>query len=187
MHSLEAYLNYHEHFGKIHYGTSSPREHKSRFDHKQILFLKPFNAVSFVHEYKQEDRFVNLERVVDEKLQLELIPYGSDTFSMSGWTEQLLDPHISRVLDVIGEAPRDYVIFCGQIFAQILGKYITRTHSFLLKKKDGSFSKNQARFSNLLFTHNNQTIRCGIAHSFAQQGIAMNEYGGQCKIHYENT
>lgn len=183
--SFETYFDYHEHFGKIHYGALSPREHKSQFDHKQIQFLKPFNVIPFIQERKQGDRYVNLELVVDNKLQLELIPYGSNTFSVNGWTEQLLRPHMSRVLDVIAEAHRDYIIFCGQVFAHIFGKYITSTHSFPLRKKDGGLSKNKARFSNLILAHNNQTIRCGIAHSFAQQGIAMGEYGKECKKHYE--
>jgi hypothetical protein len=181
---IESYLAYHQHFGKTVYGPSAPRTHKSPFDQKQIRFLRPFGVIPFVEEHSQDDHFVNLERVCDEKLQLELIPYSSDTFSAKGFTPAILQPHIERLLDVISACPRDYVLFCGQIFETFFRESITDTHVFKLPKNDGRMTQNKTRFSNIRFTYNGTIVCAGLAHSFAQQGIPMDAYGRQCKALY---
>ncbi|NNJ10122.1 hypothetical protein EKD04_007265 [Chloroflexales bacterium ZM16-3] len=182
--NFETYFTYHQRFGQTLYGPTAPRTHKSRFDHKQIRFLTPFGIIPFVEERSRDDRFTNLERVCDEKLQLELIPYSSDKFSPKGFTPTILQPHIERLLDVISACPRDYVLFCGQIFEPFFHESITDTHEFKLPKNDGSMTQNKARFSNLRFTRSGKIIRAGLAHTFAQQGIPMAAYGRQCKALY---
>jgi hypothetical protein len=176
---------YHQQFGKTLYGSASPRTHRSPFDHKQIRFLKPFNVLPFVEERTDEDRFTNLELVVDKKLQLELIPYGSNNFTSQGFTSSLLAPHIERILEVLSACPRKYVLFCGRIFEAFFHQYIIHTHVFHLKKNDGTQTQNKARFSNIRLTFKNKTLHAGIAHSFAQQGIPMGAYGHQCKTLYD--
>jgi hypothetical protein len=49
-------------------------------------------SIDFVQEHSRQDRFTNLERVVDDKLQLELVPYGSAAFSARGFTPAALAP-----------------------------------------------------------------------------------------------
>ncbi len=71
--SFEAYFDGCRHFGARMYGLDSSREQRSPFDHKQIVFLKPFGVIDFDDESGREDRFTNLERAIDDKLQLELI------------------------------------------------------------------------------------------------------------------
>lgn len=181
---VKSYMEYHAHFGQRTHGSNQTRRHKSPFDHKQIRFLQPFGVLPFVEERTPADRLTNLVRVIDEKLQLELIPYGSDTFSAQGFTPQILEPHTTRILNVISAAPRDYVIFCGRIFEDLFRDNITERHTFTLMKKDGTPTKSHARFANLCFTYRGQTIRAGIAASFAQQGIPMGNYGAQCHARY---
>jgi hypothetical protein len=130
--SFEQYWTDHQTFGKQMYGTSSPRTHKSPFDHKQIRFLRPFGTIPFVPEHARADRFTNLELALDQKLQLELIPYGSARFSSAGFTAATLQPHMERILDVVVAYPRDYVLFCGQVFELFLRDFITKTHRFKL-------------------------------------------------------
>jgi hypothetical protein len=184
--SVDGYFEYHEHFGMYTYGKASARTHRSRFDHKQILFLKEFGAINFVEEEGTEDRFTNLERAIDAKLQLELIPYSSNSFSRKGFTSKILQPHIDRTLGVLTSTPRDYIIFCGVIFEDFFRNAVIDSRTFKLKKKDGGFSKGSARFSNLRFGHNGKVIRAGLAHTFAQQGISMCAYGRQCKELYDD-
>ena len=182
--AFEQYWGDHQTFGNKMYGISSPRTHKSPFDHKQIRFLRPFDTIPFVHEQTRDDRFTNLELALDQKLQLELIPYGSATFSSAGFTALILQPHMERVLAVVAASPRDYVLFCGQIFELFLHEYITKTHRFKLVKKDGEPTQNEVRFSNLEINYHGRVIRAGLAHSFAQMGIPMAAYAEQCKEMY---
>lgn len=182
--SFDEYFEYHQSLGKKLYGTGSPQTHKSPFDHKQIRFLKPFDAIHFVEERTRDDRLANLEQVIDGKLQLELIPYGSATFSTSGFTPAILKPRLERILDVICACPRNYILFCGQIFETLFQGSIVRTHEFKLIKNDGTACQNKTRFSNLRFVYKGAVIQAGLAHSFAQQGIPMGAYGRQCKALY---
>jgi hypothetical protein len=86
--TFEQYWEHFQHFGERTCGPNSPRSWRSVFDHKQIRFLRPFGVIDF-----GADVWQNLERVIDHKLQLELVPYGSDTFSNSGFTPAILRPH----------------------------------------------------------------------------------------------
>lgn len=182
--SVEDYFDYHQNFGAYKYGRATPRTHKSPFDHKQIRFLKQFDVINFVEVGTKEDVYTNLERVVDDKLQMELIPYGSDKFSSKGFTPEILLPHIERALDVIAAYPRDYVIFCGGIFEELFRSSVTAIHEFKLTKNSGDPARNKARFANLRFEYKGRTILAGLAHTFAQQGIPMADYGRKCKELY---
>jgi hypothetical protein len=88
--TLADYFDACRHFGARTYGPSSPRTHRSPFDHKQIRFLRPLGVIDFAQERSREDRFTNLERVVDHKLQLELVPYGSASFSTAALPRRCL-------------------------------------------------------------------------------------------------
>jgi len=180
-----SYFTYHQHFGRSNYGPAAPRTHRSPFDRKQIRFLKPFGVIPFVEEQSRDDGFTNLELAIDEKLQLELIPYGSAQFSTKGFTPAILAPHVDRLLDVICACPRDYVFFCGRVFEVFFQDSITHTHEFRLTKKDGGTARNSSRFSNLRFVHDGTVVHAGLAHTFAQQGIRMDAYAQRCKELYD--
>jgi hypothetical protein len=182
--SFEDWFSSFRHFGERMNGPDSPRIHKSPFDHKQIRFLKPLGHIDFVPEKKPEDRFTNLQRVIDRKLQLELVPYASNSFSTRGFTPQVLERHLQRILATVVEAPREYVLFCGSVFEPVLGEYVDRWHRFSLRKKNGEMTRQVYRFANLDLPHDGGHVRAGLAPSWAQQGIPMTAYAEELRDRY---
>lgn len=148
-----------------------------------MRFLRPFNANDFVPDSVPGHVKVNLVRALDNKLQLELIPYASPTFSGRDFTSAILAPHFERVLGVIASYPRDYVIFCGVVFDRLLSignALVARDdHRFHLPTSKG-ISVGEYRFSNVTLRYRGSTINAGIAQSFATQGLPMPAYGAKC-------
>lgn len=177
--NFEEYYNFHRNFGKVHYGQTSERTHKSKFDHKQIRFIKPFNVIKFDNS---KDEFYNLEKVIDDKFQLELIPFGSDEFKSSAIKLEAIESYVDILLETIANKERDYIIFCGKIFEKALAKYIVSKEDFEfnLPKTDGTTAKNHSKFSRIILEFKGKKIKAGIAQSFAQQGLNMTEYGKKC-------
>lgn len=99
--TFEQYFDVSRHFGNRMYGIESPRTHRSPFDRKQIRFLRPFEVIDFVGGEGPGAVFTNLERVIDRKLQLELIPYGSSNFDAAAFPSALVSDDFARVLKVI--------------------------------------------------------------------------------------
>lgn len=185
--SLAEYLGLKTRFGALTYGPQAPRTHRSPFDHKQVRFLRPFGVIDFVEESTRDDRFLNLELVCDRKLQLELIPYPSPTFSVRGMTSALLGPHLDRIMRVISARQRRYVIFCGNVFAPYLRGSILEDHRFTLIKRDGLPERMTSRFATLMLQHEAKPVRAGLAYSFARQGIPMEAYGSAVYERYGRT
>jgi hypothetical protein len=175
--TFEEYFAAHRHFGARKYGRSSPRTHRSPFDHKQIRFLREFNVIDFVPEVSPNDRFTNLERVVDHKLQLELIPYGSASFSRNGFTKAILRPHYERIMKVVAAAPRDYVLFCGRVVDELFAEYVSERHEFWLTKNDGTPERARSHFANLALPFSGRVVSAGLCQSWARQGLPMAAYG----------
>lgn len=182
--SLEQYIDEFSHFGRRMYGPSSPRSHKSPFDHKQVRFLRPFGVVDFVPDDAPDSKYRNLELMCDAKLQLEIVPYGSRTFRVYGKSVNALAGHSARLLNVIAAQERSYVVFCGTVFDRLLSPYVARRHEFRLPKGDGSLTKDRYNFANVVLPHPNGDLRAGVASSFAQQGIPMAAYAAECAARY---
>jgi hypothetical protein len=185
--TFEEHFDAHRHFGARNYGGPH-HDHTSPFDHKQIRFLRPFNVIDFIEERKKEDRFTNLERVIDRKLQLELVPYGSDEFSLTASNRDVLKPHFARVMRTIAAKPRAYVIFCGAVFARLLpeGSIVEPEYKVNLWKADGSKEKQLSRFARLRLPYGDATIEACLAHSWARQGIPMGSYADKIRVRYGN-
>lgn len=177
--SFDEYFKFHRYYGKIHYGEHSDKTLKSPFDLKQIRFIKPFNVIEFDDT---DSKYVNLEKVMDNKLQLELLPFGSSKFETSLIKDDALKSYIEILLDTITSQERGYVIFCGKVFETVLKNYIVskKDYEFKLPKVDGSIAKNNSSFSKIIINFNGNEISAGIAKSFAQQGLNMSEYGKKC-------
>jgi len=180
--NFEDYINYYSNFGKINYGLKSNRKHKSPFDHKQIRFLKPFNLLPL----DNSDRFLNLANVIDKKLQLELIPFGSKDFNFRKVGLSNLKSYIELILMLIVGQKRKYVIFCGTVFRDLLKDYIVEQNriAFKLKKKDGQETINEFEIINIIISINGQDLICAIAPQFAKQGYPVEEYGLKVKSLY---
>ena len=196
--SFEDYFDFHEHFGRRCYGKGSPRGkkgYKSRFDWRQLAFLKQLGVINFLEERTEDDRYTNLETSIDEKLQLELIPYRSDRFDASALPPAELAPYLERILELIARSHRDFVLFCGSVFETILRSATSdrlnveciKTCKFNLKKRDGNLTRNAARFANVSIEFDGRSIRAGIAHSYAQQGLPAEEYGKQVRALYDRN
>lgn len=182
--SIEAYYDFHRRFGEHMYGQQSDRKHVSRFDSKQVRFLREFGVMSFVDERTEDDRYANLVRVLDDKLQLEMVPYSSSNFDLKGFSPDILRPLVFRLLDVIDAAPRKHVLFCSRVFERVLGQWVTQEHYFHLEKKDGTPEKMRSRFANLEIRHNGRIIQAGLCHSWPRQGLPMSSYGREVAIRY---
>lgn len=179
---FQSYWHSYEKFGKMHYGRESDKTYRSQFDHKQIRFLKPFDIL----QINGNDKHQNLEKVIDDKLQLELVPYGSPDFSYHKIGVKNLSPFVDRLLSIILEAPRKYVIFCGRVFEHVLSDYIQdkTTHSFKLTKKDGLLTKSEFQVINVKIDIGGHTVTACIAPQFAKQGYPETQYGSKVKELY---
>lgn len=176
---FDEYFKFHRYYGKTHYGKHSKKLIKSPFDRKQIRFIKPFNIIEFDDT---DNEYSNLEKVMDNKLQLELLPFGSSKFETALIKGNSLKPYIEILLDTIISHDREYIIFCGKVFETLLKDYIVskKDYEFKLPKVDGSMAKNNSSFSKIIINFNGNKISAGIAKSFAQQGLNMSEYGKKC-------
>jgi hypothetical protein len=147
--------------------------------------MRPFDVIDFVDEYSPDDKFTNLERVIDDKLQLEFIPYSSPTFDGRGLTESVLRPHYERIMRVITARPRQYVIFCGAVFEPLVREYIVAEHRFQLPRKDGQPEKMPSQFSTLSLDYEGRRVKAGFARSWARQGIPMPAYAREVRKRYD--
>ena len=174
--SFEDYFDGHRYFGAHHYGPHVPGRHYSRFDRKQILFARPFGVIDFVEETGSAARLMNLERVVDHKLQMELVPYGSPSFQTNRFTAQRVRSHFDRVLRVICARHRRYVFFCGGAFEPLLREWVVDAHEFHLTRKDGAPERMRSRFSSLRIPFDGKLVSAGLCHSWPRQGLPMAAY-----------
>jgi hypothetical protein len=179
--TFEEYFDACRWFGARNYGPDAAAGYSSRFDHKQVRFLRPFGVIDFTGDTRED-----LRRMVDDKLQVELVPYGSSSFSGERFPPSALRPHFERLMSVICAHPRRYVIFCGAVFEKLLpAGSITRQHTFRLPKADGSLTKGRVRFANLEIDWEGERIRAGLAHSWALQGIPMTAYATEIAARYD--
>lgn len=175
--NFNEYLSFHKEFGKRVYGESSERKHKSPFDKKQVRFIRPFGVI----DLESDDQYRNLEKVIDEKYQLELIPYGSPSFDYHTVYPTLIEPFIKNVLNEIGRLDRKYVIFCGTVFKQLLVPFVEKMdkHSFKLKKKDGGETKMNYEMINVEINTGETQFKAAIAPHYAIQGAPVEAYAKQ--------
>ena len=180
--NFDSYWDSYVKFGAFHYGKDSKRNHKSPFDHKQIRFLKPFGLLPL----DNQDKLKNLENVIDCKLQIELVPFGSPDFLYRKIGVKNLKPFIEQLESLIMEHQRKYVIFCGRVFEHILKDSIQSktTHEFKLTKKDGKPTKSNFQVINITLNVGKANLKACIAPQFAKQGYPVMEYGRKVKELY---
>ncbi|MEI6697248.1 MAG: hypothetical protein WCO13_14435 [Bacteroidota bacterium] len=180
--SFEHYLEHFVTFGKKSYGIASSRTHKSPFDHKQVRFLKPFDLLPF----RDGDKYYNLEIVVDKKLQIELVPFGSPDFNYSLIGTKNIKPFIERIINLLLSCERKYIIFCGKVFVELLQPYILKQkiHTFKLNKINGNLTIDNFEVICVQIIYNEKTINAAIAPQFAKQGYPVFQYGEMIKNLY---
>ena len=110
-----------------HYGHWD-RKRPDPFDLKQAFFLRDWGntgidlPIGLCANSSPEEKLVAKEKVLDDKQQLELIPYASRKFDSFVSTQEVF-PYIDLLLEEIFSADRKYVIFCANIFEEVFKAY----------------------------------------------------------------
>ena len=201
---IDTYKEGRRNFGDFDYS----RYH--RFDLKQALFLAPW-ANSGIHfssgfpsknvRAKSEERLDAKRDVLMQKLQLELLPFCSAKFKLTGKNKHLLYPYVETLLGEIFRKERKYIIFAGSSFEELFNdesemakigvsvKEVCTPPPTSLTKKDGSPSKTLFRCKKIAITYKGKTQEAMIAHTYPVQfgGTIFYQYGKFCYETYKSS
>jgi hypothetical protein len=173
------------------------------FDYKQACFLLhwPDSGIDLKNG-NLKDRSIqrhNIVNVLDQKLQLELIPYASnttDTHLLSRTFQQkpeILVPYVKNLLDTIALYPRKYVLFGSRLYQTLFRIYHQKVENIIdFESPEEGFeniTQNRLSFSFMRLNWDNKKIHTGIAHSFARRDLPnsydkMAEYGQKSYLHF---
>lgn len=191
---ISSYKNSNKDFGKLSKGSA--------FDVKQARFLAPWNSICFPSQFPSNTKTYPQakEAVLLNKLQLELIPYGSNTFVIDKNKINIVKPYVDTLFGEIFSQKRQYIIFCGNVFEDIFDLYKSQGGTTTIKsisQKTGptiTISKTGKEIKShchvIEINYNNNTYRALIANSFAHRrlnGTAMSNYGKFCYDTYIST
>lgn len=177
-------------------------ENADSFDVKQAAFLTPWedNGIDLPQNPNWDDketRNVAAEKVISNKLQLELVPYASAKFDFSSRNVNLLFPYVDMILDEIFAQERKYIIFASSKFEFIFKHYnkvnpetfdlSNRTEQSDAPLKDGGSLHGQCKV--IFINYNGETRPALIAHTFPSQALGrayelMQKYGEFCYNEY---
>lgn len=173
------------------------------FDYKQACFLLHWKNSGI--ELKQGDlsdktiQQFNSVNVLNQKLQLELFPYGSNSIDTNKIVQafelepSIIAPYVENLLDTIALHPRTYVLFGSRIFSSLFKIYHQKVKPIIeieeVEQKFTGITKNSLAFSFIQLKWNNQPIHAGIAHSFPRRDLPnaysrMAEYGEKSWLHF---
>jgi hypothetical protein len=166
------------------------------FDYKQACFLLHWeNSGIDLIKGNLKDREIqqtNSVNVINQKLQLELFPYGSNTIDTNKIVKafelepSIIAPYIENLLDTIVLHPRKYVLFGSRIFSYLFKIYHQKVQTIIeieeVEQKFTGITKNSLAFSFVRLNWKNQQINAGIAHSFPRRDLPnaydkMADYG----------
>lgn len=169
------------------------------FDFKQACFLLhwPDSGIDLKNG-DLRDRTIqqyNSVNVLNQKLQLELFPYGSNTINTVQLVNafnlkpELIAPFVEAMLDMITLHPRKYTLFGSRVFQQLFHAYHLRVKPIIVvekpEQKFQNITKNSLAFSLMRLQWNNTPFDVGIVHSFARRDLPnaydkMADYGKLC-------
>lgn len=182
---FDDYLDRHRRCG--YYRWELGDEYPAPLDYKQLRFLRHWGVIDLLDGETRDEQRTNVARAVDQKLQLELIPYGSPSLPVETLPLDVLAPYYERLMRVITAYPRDYVILGGAELDRLLQPAIIgrEDHRFRLPTTTG-ISRMQYRFSNLLLDFDGGTVPVGLAPHYASPGVPMDAYGQTCHARYRD-
>ena len=171
---------------------------QDHFDLKQAFFLHHWKdtGVSLPENLSakpQSDMQTLLdakEAVLTQKLQLELIPYASSSFS--GFNKDKIEsviPFVETLFDEIASHERKYVIFCSRLFKTLFEEYNkihSKTIEFIADKQEQIHgSKMKGTCSVIAIHHQEQTFKAIVANTFSNRALSnaydlMEKYGDYC-------
>ena len=163
----------------VHYGNWD-KNRQDAFDLKQAFFLRdwPDTGIDLPNglcaNSSLDDKLVAKERVLDDKQQLELIPYASCKFEKfnSGLINRVF-PYVETLLEEIFSTDRKYVIFCSAIFEEVFKAY-------------NGYNKQQNRNINVKSTHHDTQLP-GLSKKVSCCILDINYYGQNKKAVIANT
>ena len=194
---IDAYNEFNAHYGTWDY------ERQDAFDLKQAFFLRDWPKDSdinldvsdlnyIIQNQSSDDKMVKKvvaekklkakASVLNNKQQLELIPYASSEFDkfnsdkiapQSGNIGTKVFPHVDLLLEEIFSADRKYVIFCSAIFEEVFKAY-------------NGYNKQQNRNINVKSTHHDTQLP-GLSKKVSCCILDINYYGQNKKAVIANT
>ncbi|HPQ35717.1 MAG TPA: hypothetical protein PK563_14585 [Tenuifilaceae bacterium] len=176
--TFDEFWDFYENFGKLKYETPKDKKADSRFDNKQVKFYKGAGLLDLIEEKGHADKFINLKKVIDNKLQWELVPFGSPDFTFSKIGYKNLNPFLSAAIEAVILFPRDYIFFNGAVFRDLLNFEnieLVSKHHFKLMKKDGTYTgKDDYEIINIII---NGKIKAAILSHYAYFNTPLPDYG----------
>lgn len=191
--------NYHQ--WCVEYGHID-RSRLDNFDLKQAFFLHnwkdtgislPENLCASPKSGKQTLLDAK-EAVLTQKLQMDLIPYASSSFStLNNNLLSLTIPFVETLFDEIFSQNRNYVVFCSKKFEAVFKEY-NKVHQgaidFVATESQIIPGSNiNGSCSIVLIHHQNKTVKALIANTFPNQALPnayhlMEKYGDFCYQQY---
>ena len=191
--------NYHQ--WCVEYGHID-RNRLDNFDLKQAFFLHKWKDTGIslpnnlcVNSKNDKDTLLNAkEAVLTQKLQMDLIPYASSSFS--AFNKKMLSltvPFVETLFDEIFSQDRNYVVFCSKKFEAVFKEY-NKVHQGAIdfvatESQIIPGSKINGSCSIVLIHHQNKTVKALIANTFPNQALPnayhlMEKYGDFCYQQY---
>ena len=192
-------VNYHK--WCVEYGHID-RNRLDNFDLKQAFFLHKWKDTGIslpnnlcVNSKNDKDTLLNAkEAVLTQKLQMDLIPYASSSFS--AFNKKMLSltvPFVETLFDEIFSQDRNYVVFCSKKFEAVFKEY-NKVHQGAIdfvatESQIIPGSKINGSCSIVLIHHQNKTVKALIANTFPNQALPnayhlMEKYGDFCYQQY---
>jgi hypothetical protein len=178
---------------------------KDNFDYKQACFLLYWkdsginlNRSNLKNPEVQKQNTVN---VLDEKLQLEFIPYCSNSLNTSMLINafekdpEILKPYVEYLLDVVAMHSRKYILFGSRVFQTLLRLYhkdISPIIEFEAPEaKFRGITSRSLSFSYIRLNWKDKILEAGLAHSFPRRDLPnaydkMAMYGEVCFYEFCN-
>lgn len=185
--TFEEYWNHYENFGRNVYGIKSARKSKEKFDLNQLLFFRNLDVIDFIEEKTNSDKFDNLEKAIDQKLQWELVPYGSPNFNFKHIGTYNLKYFLDKAIEVISMHERKYVFFCGAVFRELIwfeNIKCNKNHKFRLIKTNGTETRDYYEMISVELNNNNKKIKAAILPQYSRQGAPLETYAKKVKELY---
>ncbi len=177
---FHSYKSRYQNIGKLFYENLFEKVPKAKYlsDLREFSFIKPFQTIKFEKGPMQN----NLQKLTDETLHLDLLPYSAPDFSAEDFIKNYTSckPFVERLFNGIFAYPRLYVIFTGKFF-KILQEYITYTDRFLFEVKSSKGGlKQQVLFTRVTIEYQNKKLIAGIADSYFDETMdesMLEQYG----------
>lgn len=180
--NFRSYQVKHQSLGNTYSITYSDDNLLSKYtsDIRMLSFIKPFQVIRFNKNSVQK----NLQKLTDEKLHIDLVPYITESFSADDFVSNysVCKPFVERMLCGVLAYPRQYVIYVGDYFRSILAEFIEESErfSFVLTSSNKVNQKVIAHFTRITINYRGKRIVAGIADSFFDENlddVMLEKYG----------